>query len=71
MNNHIFICKQSPYEEYCNIANVDHNWNSTQREYWDNAWELVGPCELRVVVSTGFLQCVTLLIPFIILTDTI
>lgn len=40
----VFMCQPGPYEEYCNIHDVDWEWTDTQWDLYENAWTYVGEC---------------------------
>ena len=41
----IYVCQDTPYEEYCNIINQDDNWDVEEVKLWKDSWLGIGKCE--------------------------
>jgi len=41
----IYVCQDSPYEEYCNIIEQDDTWTESEINLWKDAWLGIGKCE--------------------------
>ena len=53
INSQMYVCQPYPYEEYCNIHRVDRFWTTEQKSLWDNAWLLLGACNLQSEAPTN------------------
>lgn len=40
----VFECQPYPYEEYCNVAELDEDVDDGVEELWNNAWRAVREC---------------------------
>ncbi len=47
----VWECQADPYEEYCNIVELNESWNDEIKQLWRDSWVHVGACEKLIVTN--------------------